>query len=488
VSQRARVLLIEDDPDCALLMSTFINEACGGALTYVLEIAESLSAGLALLARQEYDVVLLDLMLPDSQGLDTLVQVRARAPSLPVVVLTNLAQDDAGLQAIAQGAQDFLTKDKLDAGRLRHAIAFALARDRMFHQMEKLVDGSPDGMVIVDRGRTVRYANAAALSLFGRAREEFVGRPFEFPLTPDQAVELKLPGSSGEERAAEMRVADIEWKGYPACVATIRDVSELKKLEKARAEVAERRHTDQLKDQLLSTVAHELRTPLSVVKAVVGTLRDRLAGPLTGEQDEMIGIADRHISRLTRLLTNFLDLTRLESRRSRVSPQDLDPLALVQEVCEGVRMANRGRPIALHFEFPDALPSVRVDADMIAQVLGNLLDNALRFARTRVSVRAAASEKTVEISVADDGPGIPADKLADLFDKFVQLDRPKGGEGYKGTGLGLAISREIMTLNGGRVWAENAPVRGACFRFTLPLTPASGAAPPEEEPSARALD
>ena len=485
MEQRVRVLLIEDDPDYTMLMSMYVNEACGDALKYLLESAVSLQAGLDLLSRQEYDIVLLDLMLPDSQGLDTLVKIRAKVPSLPVVVLTNLDQDDAGLEAITHGAQDFLSKSKLDAGRLRHAIGFALARDRVFHQMEKLVDGSPDGMVIIDRSRMVRYANAAALNLFGRKWEQFIGRLFDYDLTTDRAVALKLPSRSGDELSAEMRVAEIEWKGYPAWVATIRDVSELKKLEQVRAEVRERQHTDQLKDQLLSTVAHELRTPLSVVKAVVGTLRDHLAGPLTGEQTEMVSIADRNISRLTRLLNNFLDLTRLESRRARISRQPLDPLELIQEVAEGVRMANRGRPIDFVFDFPKELPSVHVDSDMIAQVIGNLLDNALRYARARVTVRASATADAVEVSVIDDGPGIPKEKIADLFDKFVQLDRPKGGQGYKGTGLGLAISREIVTLNGGRIWADNAPGRGACFRFTLPLSSKTAASPLEEDSHAQ---
>lgn len=468
MDQRVRVLLIEDDPDYVMLMSVYINEACGESLRYVLESAVSLQSGLDLLARQEYDIVLLDLMLPDSQGLETLVAVRAKAASVPVVVLTNLDQEDAGLEAIVHGAQDFLPKGKLDAGRLRHAIGFALARDRLYHQMEKLVERSPDGMVIVDRSRMVRYANAAALSLFGRKWERFVGRLFDYPLTPDQPVELRLPRAGGEDALAEMRVAEIEWKGYPAWLATIRDVSELKKLAQARAEVRERVNSDQLKDQLLSTVAHELRTPLSVVKAVVGSLRDSLAGPMNDQQTELVATADRHIGRLTRLLNNFLDLSRLESRRARVTRRDLDPLELINEVGEGVRMVNRGK-IIVTYDLPKKLPAVKVDADMVAQVLGNLLDNALRYARASIVVRAELKGEDIEVSVSDDGPGIPKGKAKDLFDKFVQLDRPKSGEGYKGTGLGLAISREIMALNGGRIWVDDAPKHGACFRFTLPL-------------------
>jgi len=477
-----RVLLIEDDPDYTMLMNTYIDEACGVSVKYVLEDAASLQGGLDLLAREEFDVVLLDLMLPDSSGLETLDKVRAKAPGLPVVVLTNIDQEDVSLEAVAHGAQDFLSKDKIDARRLRHAIGFALARDRLFRQMELLVDGSPDGTLIVDRERMVRYANAAALALFGRKKEQLVGRLFEFPTTTGKAVELKLPGPSGEI-AAEMRVAEIEWKGYPAWLASIRDVTELKKLEEARVEVRERTRLDQMKDQLLSTVAHELRTPLSVVKAVVGDLRDSLAGPMNSDQTELVATADRNVTRLKRLLNNFLDLSRLESRRARVNRRPVDALRLIREIADGVRLANRGRKIVLLYDLPESAPEAHVDADMIAQVLANLLDNAMRYAQARVLVRAARADAALEVSVVDDGPGIPPDRFADLFNKFVQLDRPRSGSGYKGTGLGLAISREILSLNDGKIWAENAAGRGACFRFTLPLS-AALAERRREEPDA----
>lgn len=486
---RMKVLLIEDDPDYTMLMNMYMDEACGESVGYRLESAVSLRAGLDLLARREFEIVLLDLNLPDSRGMATLDAVRAKAPSLPVVVLTNMDEDAAGAEAIARGAQDFLVKNKVDARRLRHAVDFALSRDRLFRQLESVIDSSPDGMVVVDRDGMVRYANAAAVALLGRPREELVGRLFEHPLGGARSLELRLPDGKGGELEAELRAADIEWKGIPARLAAIRDVTELRKLEQLRAEVRERRRMDRMKDQLLSTVSHELRTPLSVVKAVVGTIRDRLAGPVTRDQADLLASADRHIIRLTRLLNDFLDLTRLESRQARVNRKDIDPLALLREVCEGVRMANRGKPIVFLYDLPESLPLVRADEDMIAQALGNLLDNALRFARGRVFVRARAHPDGVEISVCDDGPGIPPEKRGEVFDKFVQLDRPKGGEGYKGTGLGLAITKEIMTLNEGSIWVEGAPGGGACFRFTLPLSVrAPAVTPPRDDGPGRRAD
>ena len=478
MEQRIRVLLIEDDPDYALLMNLYVNEACGDALTYVLESSVSLEGGIDLLARKEFDIVLLDLMLPDSQGLDTLARLRARAPSVPVVVLTNLEPDGAGVKAIGAGAQDFLIKSKVDARELRRAIGYALERSKLFGQMEALARESPDGVVIVDADGMVRYANPAALSLLGRPVEQVQGRLFEYPLPSEGPFELTLSHSE-KPRSAELRLAPIVWKGDKARLVTMRDITELKRLEQMRAEVKEQRRMDQLKDKLLSTVSHELRTPLSIIKAAVCTVRDKLAGPLTEDQEDMLTTADRNITRLARILNNFLDLSRLESGAATVDMKPLDAAEFLREATEDLRLASKSKDVTLLLDLGPDLPEVVADRDMLAQVLGNLLDNALRYARDRVRVRARREGSELVVSVIDDGRGIPEGKAAGLFDRFVQLDRPKGGGGYKGTGLGLAICREILALNGGRIWAANEKGWGAGFHFALPAAgrtvPAGGA-------------
>ncbi|MDD5304247.1 MAG: ATP-binding protein [Elusimicrobia bacterium] len=471
-----RILLIEDDPDYTLLMNLYINEACGQAMKHEMENAVSLAQGLDLLARRDFDIVLLDLMLPDSQGLDTLAELRRRAPGVPVVVLTNLALEETGLQAIGAGAQDFLIKSKVDQQQLVRTVGYALERSRLYGQMESLVRAAPDGIVIVDSARMVRYANPAALALLNRTAEQVQGRLFEYPLEGDGPSELKLAGPNGEI-TAEVRLAPVEWRGAAARLVTIRDITELRRIEQVRAEIEERRRMDELKDKMLSTVSHELRTPLSIVKMAVGTIRDRLAGPLTPDQDNMIRTADRNISRLTRILSNFLDLSRLESGSAYVDLRPVDPVEFIREVTDDMRMACKSRNVSLVVDAAADLPQVKADRDMITQVLGNLLDNALRYARQRIEVRAKRIDAEVVVSVVDDGSGIPEGKGADLFNKFIQLDRPRGGEGYKGTGLGLAICREIMNINGGRIWAENVKGLGAGFHFALPVAaPAAASA------------
>lgn len=470
-----RILLIEDDPDYTLLMNLYVHEACGESLKQEIVNAVSLAQGLDLLARSEFDIVLLDLNLPDSQGLDTLAELRRRAPGVPVVVLTNMALEETGLKAIGAGAQDYLIKSKVDQQQLSRSIGYALERSRLYGQMESLVRSAPDGVVIVDAARIVRYANPAALALLSRTPEQVQGRLFEHPLQANGPSELKLEGPNGEV-TVEARIGPVEWRGAKAQVVTLRDITELRKYEQARAEIKERRDMDVLKDKMLSTVSHELRTPLSIVKMAVGTIRDRLAGPLTKEQENMILTADRNISRLTRILSNFLDLSRLESGSAYVDRQAFDAVELIREVTDDLRMTYKYKNVALTVDAAKSIPLVLADRDMITQVLGNLLDNALRYARERVQVRVRKADGEVVVSVVDDGRGIPEGRSADLFNKFVQLDRPRGGEGYKGTGLGLAICREIMNINGGRIWADNVKGWGAGFHFALP--PAKQAAAP----------
>jgi signal transduction histidine kinase len=183
----------------------------------------------------------------------------------------------------------------------------------------------------------------------------------------------------------------------------------------------------------------------------------------------MVAIAGKNLDRLTRITNNLLDLSRLESGRAQVNAKTIDLRRLVEDAAKGAGLLAQGRTLRVEVELPAELPRVVADPDMIAQVLHNLLDNALRYAKTRVVVSArSAEEGMVRVSVSDDGPGIPKDKIGQLFNKFVQVDRPSGGGGYKGTGLGLAICAETLKANHGRVWAESEPGKGSVFQFCLP--------------------
>jgi PAS domain S-box-containing protein len=263
---------------------------------------------------------------------------------------------------------------------------------------------------------------------------------------------------------------------YYGRVWYFRDITELRKVEALKAEIKQRRELDVLKDQFIGTVSHELRTPLTIVRAAVESLRNGLAGKLSGRQQEIADLCHRNILRLNKMISNLLDISRLESGRAKARVGRLDLKALLADMEANFRMMGQDKRVALSVDAPATLPNVRADPELIAEVLYNLLDNAVRFARHRVRVNAVAERGTasgqevpgVRIEVVDDGPGIPPDRIGLLFNKFTQVARSIGGGGYKGTGLGLAICREIAALHGTAVFVDSRPGQGARFHFFLP--------------------
>ena len=265
---------------------------------------------------------------------------------------------------------------------------------------------------------------------------------------------------------------------YYGRVWHFRDVTEARKFAALKAENAKRRELDALKDQFIGVVSHELRTPLTIVRTAVDSLRAGVAGELSLKQREIADLCGRNILRLSKLINNLLDISRLESGRAKARIERLDLRPLLRDMEANFRMmaSGSGKDLKIEIDAPRALPLVRGDPELIGEVLYNLLDNAARFARGAVRVRvrrergsAAGRESAgVRVEVIDDGPGIPPEQIGLIFDKFSQVERAIGGGGYKGTGLGLAICKEIMGLHGCEIAVESTPGRGARFRFFLP--------------------
>jgi signal transduction histidine kinase len=175
--------------------------------------------------------------------------------------------------------------------------------------------------------------------------------------------------------------------------------------------------------------------------------------------------------RLSRLVDQLLDLSRLESGDVPLSLQPVDLRTLVEGVTREVRVARPDLETDVRNEVPAGLPPLLADRERLHQVLFNLLDNAVRFtpARGRVTVSAIRSGAMCEVEVQDTGPGIPEEHLGLVFERFYRVD-PSRSRGDGGTGIGLAIARSIVEAHGGRIWAERAPGGGAAIRFVMPLS------------------
>jgi signal transduction histidine kinase len=247
----------------------------------------------------------------------------------------------------------------------------------------------------------------------------------------------------------------------------------------------ERKKIERFKEDFSSIVSHELRAPLAVIKGAVDGLRDGAIGPLNDRQKKFLDLAGKHVQRLSKIIINILDLARYESGHAVIRPERVDVADLVQETLLAYQEDASRVAVSLSTHLAEDLPCAHADPDMLSEVLNNLVGNAVRFAKSRIVIsatKATASDLKdagldglnakgfIAFTVLDDGPGVPRDKIKDLFNKFVQFSR-KSGDAYKGTGLGLSICKTIVQLLKGRIWAESPDGGGARFRFVVPAAP-----------------
>jgi two-component system, OmpR family, sensor histidine kinase KdpD len=229
--------------------------------------------------------------------------------------------------------------------------------------------------------------------------------------------------------------------------------------------------SDRLKSALLSSVSHDLRTPLVAIKGIATALRQHDVPWNSEVGEQMLDTLAEEADRLNRLVGNLLDMSRIEGGALNPARQWEDIGDIVGGVLSRLRPHFHGRKLAVNI--PADLPLVWANAALIDQVLTNLIENALKYTpdQTPITISAEVRDAELWMAVADQGPGITAEALPHIFDKFFRVIGPE--RHAEGTGLGLAICKGIVEAHGGIIWAENQPVGGARFVFTLPLRAAS---------------
>lgn len=223
---------------------------------------------------------------------------------------------------------------------------------------------------------------------------------------------------------------------------------------------------DKMKSDFFSSMSHELRTPLTSIKEGTGLLLEGVGGAITEKQRKLLNILAEESGRLIGVVNSLLDLSKMEAGMMTYAfaPGSLAPL--IQRATTEIGPLVEAKKIRLEAKVEDDLPVLKLDSERILQALRNLIGNAVKFTPEGGQVRVTARPKGggVEISVADTGPGIPAESLSTIFEKFRQA-----APAAKGTGLGLAIVKQIITSHGGQVWAESQVGKGSTFIFVLPV-------------------
>jgi signal transduction histidine kinase len=243
-----------------------------------------------------------------------------------------------------------------------------------------------------------------------------------------------------------------------------KDISEKKRIERRLKEL------DKMKSDFVSNVSHELRTPLTSIKGSVDNMLDGLTGPLNEKQVRYLARIKSNSDRLSRLINDLLDLSRIESGRIEVRPTTLFLSALAEEVAEQLRPLAAEKLIQIQLPSSDHQVTVWADRDKVTQVLINLIGNAVKFTPQAGKVTIALEKNGndyVQISIGDTGPGISPEERNKIFSKFYQIaavDKQKP----TGSGLGLAISKALVEMQGGKIWVESEIGEGTTFYFTLP--------------------
>ncbi len=237
-------------------------------------------------------------------------------------------------------------------------------------------------------------------------------------------------------------------------------------------DVTRETEVDRMKSDFIATVSHELRTPMTSIKGSLGLVLGGIAGNLPSEAKELLEIAQNNTDRLIRLINDILDISRIEAGKMELRLAPLSPGDAVARAVQELEGYAAHRSIQVSAHVAEGLPSALADADRLQQVLVNLLSNAIKFSEpaTAVHISAVQDGREIRISVRDQGPGISADQLRHIFEKFHRVDNASTRK-TGGTGLGLAICKAIVDEHEGRIWVESEVGKGSTFSFSLPVEP-----------------
>ncbi|MFO7675703.1 MAG: ATP-binding protein [bacterium] len=333
-----------------------------------------------------------------------------------------------------------------------------------------------DGILTFDSEYKITSANAAALTSVGLHREQVIGRHFlevlrdermfgqlrhtheqgAMPPGADQELEVTRDGRRMHYRYAFTPVRTDEGRSL-GVVLFLQDISKFRELDRMRTE-------------FVLTASHELKTPLTALTMAVRLLEEL---SLDERGRELVATAREETDRLKATVHELLDLSRIESGRVEMRPQRVDLALLLERARAAVTSQAVARSVRLEGELPDDLPPVQADPERILLVLVNLLSNAVRHSPAGAAVTVAARHVggRVFVTVADEGPGIPAEVQNRVFEPFYRVE---GEATQGGSGLGLAIAREIVRAHNGTIWVESELGRGSRFTFALPVAAVAG--------------
>ncbi len=502
-----RVLIVEDSNTDSTIVQRYLQRDSQAPEVHT---ASRLSDALAIAQTAPLDVILLDMSLPDAQGVDAVRRMRTAAPHVPIVILSGLEDESVATEAVQAGAQDYLIKGHVDHVSLRRALRYAIERQQLLDRiaqsearlqeenviLRRLTDAAGRVFATLDVRAVVGLLAAEARRLWGgsvtlyalRGSGDLVyaettgerRKPDRFlldafgsrkpVLSEDRArLAFPIPGTSGrnewildinasERLFGENDVFALELLRQYIGIA-IQNVALFGELQSQRASVIQ---LNQLKDDLIAVLAHDFKGPLTTIIGFTELLEQHA---LEGEDAEAaLRTIRQSAMRLADLANDTLALSRVEQGELNLATDPVNVGDIVKEAAESLAPQ---RQIKVTFKTQD--PVVRGDPARLRQVFENVIGNAIKYSPdgAPVEVRLTETDRTVRIAVHDRGIGIPSDEMKFLFERFTRASNAKRSK-IKGTGLGLYLAKTLVERHGGNIQVQSKLGEGSTFTVVLP--------------------
>ena len=341
-------------------------------------------------------------------------------------------------------------------------------------ETEAVIRSIAEGLLVIDSKGNVIMMNPAAERLLGISRKDKIGRPILENLRKEQLVSLvKEHPEKGSKEIELISQEDETKKVLRSSSAVIEDESgQTVGMVSVLSDITKQKELDQLKSNFVSNITHELRTPLVAVQKSIALILARNVGQITDTQEHFLSAAERNLKRLSMLIDDLLDLSKLEAGKLELR-RELSPIVkIINESAENLHSWAKTKSINIERKIQEGLPEINLDPGRIIQVLNNLIGNAIKFTPENGSITVEAvlkkESEVIEVGIADTGIGIAKEDLPRVFDRFYQTGE-RALTDISGTGIGLSIAKEIVELHGGNIWAESNEKQGAKFIFTLPV-------------------
>jgi NtrC-family two-component system sensor histidine kinase KinB len=397
------------------------------------------------------------LILASLERLERLSRSTDAAPFVGERVICRAAEDPRG---IVSALEEAVARPRLTPKKIGDRMTPVTMSTMRY--LDRILEHGTSGVMVCDSDGVIVSLNDRAGEMLGSGEHDALGAPLKNFFKSEQLREIaavnegprvmELAHPDGTTRSLELRGASVtDGAEHVAFVLLLEDLTERRKDEAKLASAYEdlkRMHALQV--NLLSMVSHDIRAPLGVVVGAINELSSKDVGQLNKDQEFLIVLIRRSVERLTRLASNLVLLSRMESGKVDLVRRKTDVRPLAKQVCDNTQRIDASANVTVQLEVPDAPLEANVDAERITQVLSNLLSNAVRFAKNSVKVRLWPEGEELVIEVTDDGQGIPENAIGSIFERFSRVEAPKSG-----TGLGLAIVRAIVETHGGTARAEN---------------------------------